>query len=270
MSSAFIYGKEAIYYVYAYIRSKDSQTGKAGTPYYIGKGKHNRAFDEHYNVNTPKDRSKIIILETNLTNLGAVALERRLISWWGRKDLGTGILTNKTDGGEGIPGFKHSSDTKQKIAKSNKGKQRNIGRKLSEETKQKISSKLKNKKRPEEACKNISKSLLGKKLSEDHKRKISESNKNKVFTEDSKRKISESKLGKSFSEDHKRKISESKTGKKLSEEHKQKLSNSKKGLKTSELHKINTAKANIGMKLISKKENPLIERGFIYHNLNII
>lgn len=26
-----------IYYVYAYIRSKDSETARAGTPYYIGK-----------------------------------------------------------------------------------------------------------------------------------------------------------------------------------------------------------------------------------------
>jgi hypothetical protein len=59
----------SIYYVYAYIRSKDSETAKAGTPYYIGKGKGNRAFVKHGAVKTPKDRSKIIFLETNLTEI---------------------------------------------------------------------------------------------------------------------------------------------------------------------------------------------------------
>ena len=178
------------YYIYAYIRKSN------GTPYYIGKGKSYRAYSKHGKIPVPNNRSRIVLLETNLTELGAFALERRLIKWWGRKDLNTGLLLNRTDGGEGFSGLKFTDEhkaklkrvmleeTKRKISKCNKGKI------TSKETKKKISEKLKGKPRSEETKKR----LTGILRSEETKIKMKEAKLGKIrkpFSEETKIKMKE-------------------------------------------------------------------------------
>jgi hypothetical protein len=113
---------EPIYYVYAYLRED-------GSPYYIGKGKNKRAYSNKHAVNLPPHQ-RIIFLAKSLYNSEAILLEKKLIKEFGRKDNGTGILRNLTDGGEGTTGRrgKHkilrSPEHKLKISAALKGKSR--------------------------------------------------------------------------------------------------------------------------------------------------
>jgi hypothetical protein len=182
------------YYTYAYLRED-------GTPYYIGKGSEDRINQIHYRRNgwhlTPPPVERRIYLKQNLSEEDAFRHESYMISVLGRKDMGTGILRNLTDGGEGNSGYVTREKTKRKIGEALKGNQNNKGKKHTEETKRTISEALignqrfKGKKHTEESKRKMSEALKGRKLSGEHIRKLSEAQKGKILSEETKRKISE-------------------------------------------------------------------------------
>jgi len=133
------------YYTYAYLRED-------GTPYYIGKGKGRRVYNSHIRQNKtnlkPKDSSRILLLKENLTEEEANKHEIYMISVFGRKYLGTGILRNMTNGGDGISGYSHTEETKKLLSEKTSGKNHTwYGRKHTEESKRKMRESGKNRKR---------------------------------------------------------------------------------------------------------------------------
>jgi hypothetical protein len=150
------------FYTYAYLRVDR-------TPYYIGKGEGRRLYEKHRKgISVPKDKSRIIFLKQNLTEEEAFKHEIYMIAVFGRKDLGTGILHNRTDGGDGSSGFRHSKETLIKLSEMKKGENHpQYGKSPSREHRR-----------------NISEAKKGKSQSEQHKRKLSEANKNKRWWND--------------------------------------------------------------------------------------
>jgi hypothetical protein len=126
------------YYTYAYLRED-------GPPYYIGKGSGRRAYSSNHRINLPpKDR--ILILKRFVNEYDAFKHEMYMIAVLGRKDLGTGILQNLSEGGTGgasgyiatpkvcsmrssrmkgnkiWEGRTHGKEAREKVSKARKGK----------------------------------------------------------------------------------------------------------------------------------------------------
>jgi len=202
-----------IYYVYAYLRKEDN------TPYYIGKGKGDRAYQKSHCVKVPVDRSRIAFLHTNLSEEDAYSLEEHYINLYGRVDLGTGILRNITEGGEGARnpsadtrkklsaaqrGKKASDEARRKMSESRLGpKNHRYGKSMSDETKRKLSEKKKGKLSSPEANEKRRKWNLennwrppiryNQNPSAETRAKIGAAHKGKIVSEETRKKISEAK-----------------------------------------------------------------------------
>jgi len=158
------------YYTYAYLRED-------GTPYYIGKGKGKRIYEKRKGeVNLPKDKSRIIFLKKNLTEEEAFKHEIYMIGVFGRKDLGTGILHNRTNGGDGGSGIIFSEESKRKISERQTCEGNSFyGRTHSIETRDKIAATKIGIPRSKETIEKIRNANLGKTMSQEVRDKISNS-----------------------------------------------------------------------------------------------
>ena len=142
------YDESRIYYVYEHIRLDKME------PFYIGKGKGERAYDlyrnDHHDAITDEYGHAVVIIADHLTEEEAYWLERDTIEDY-VFNLGNGIdikghndydhelphLTNMDWGGiGGKSGINRTEETKEKISESHKGMHH------SEKTKQKISEKV--------------------------------------------------------------------------------------------------------------------------------
>lgn len=149
--------------VYGYFRGSEC--------FYIGIGskKRSRQISRHVRNNYTYNKIQKAIRENCFhVQIFHSGIDRRLACWYekiyiqqlGRLDLGTGCLTNMTDGGEGVVNL--SKEKLKIISESNKGRTPwNKGKNISEETKRKISKEGKGKKRNNKTRYLISKANKG-------------------------------------------------------------------------------------------------------------
>lgn len=145
-----------------------------GEVFYIGIGVPKRPYikssrNSHWENIVKKYGYTIEVLFTELTLKEACQIEVYLIKYYGRRDLNSGNLVNKTDGGECK--YSISEETKQKI------REKRLGTKASEDTKNKISKIHLGSKRSEETKQKMSEIQIGRRHSKETCTKISNAKK---------------------------------------------------------------------------------------------
>lgn len=163
------------FYVYAWLRP-------CGAPFYIGKGlgrraqtmkRHNPMFMRIVaKIRRGGGVPRVVRWQDGLLEADAFRLECAYIKLFGRRDNGTGVLANMTDGGEGGAGHAKTEDAKRRIRLSNLGQ-----------------------KRTPESCEKIGAAKRGITLTDEHRAKIAKSTAISLSRSEVRSKISASLIG---------------------------------------------------------------------------
>lgn len=187
------------FYVYEHIR-KDN-----GTVFYVGKGSRRRAFDTQNRNQNWHNIAKnygfdVRFVVNNIDEDFAMLIECELIHKL--KLIGVS-LTNKTSGGQGLTGFKHSEETKQRIRQKKIGI---TGRKHTKETKEKIRIANTGVVFSEERKKKISDKAKGRKMPSHVRALLNSKNKSFRHTAETKEHLRQVNLGRLHSQETIRKM----------------------------------------------------------------
>jgi len=179
--------------------------------FYVGIGKPSRAYDNggrnKYWYEYVRKHGKVVeVTHSDIILEEASVIEKYLIAFYGRRDLGVGALVNLTDGGSGFENM--SLISRKKISESKTGKPRpdlsernralggvprpnrrginhhGYGKPVSKETRDKISKglngKMSGESHPMYGIRGTEHHFYGKKHTEETRRKISKRNKGKL------------------------------------------------------------------------------------------
>lgn len=167
------------------------------------------------------DNIKHDIILTGLSDLEAKQTEKELIAKYKTNNPNYGY--NRTEGGDGVRGYRPTPETRAKLSNALLGNKRRVGIKHTDEEKELLRISMIG-----------NKHLLGHKHSEETRQKMSDAHKGRKVSDETRKKLSISSMG-----------NKSNLGRKYTEEIKAKISASKLGVPFSEQHRKNVRKANM-------------------------
>jgi hypothetical protein len=246
-----------LFYVYEHWRPDRDEC------FYVGKGKGRRANQMDFGRN-PHHRHiqdklarlgmcvEVRLVAEGLAEKDAFRIERERIAFW-RSDGAD--LANKTDGGEGGSGYKHTPEAIAKVVAFH------TGRKRPPETRAKLSAAAKARPPRPDAVEIMARANRGQKrppFSAEHRARIGEKSKGRKMSPETRAKLLAANTGRSFvhTPETRAKLSAARIGKKLgplSEAHRAAISAGNKGKPKSPEHKAKISAARLAMYAEDKK-----------------